>query len=80
MSTECTDRTSRSTRLNRGPQFAERRGGAGEIRGADVRVSVPGGEEFEETFLTIQELPGRKLVTVIEVLLPTNKKTKGRQG
>ena len=27
-------------------------------------------------FLTIQELPGRKLVTVIEVLSPTNKKTK----
>jgi hypothetical protein len=57
------------------------------IRGADVAVlerpevqtftvSVPGGEEVEETFLTIQELPGRKLVTVIEVLLPTNKKTK----
>ena len=33
-------------------------------------------EEIEETFLTIQELPGRKLVTVIEVLSPTNKKTK----
>jgi hypothetical protein len=33
-------------------------------------------EEIEETFLTVQELPGRKLVTVIEVLSPTNKKTK----
>ena len=39
-------------------------------------VSVPTGEEIEETFLAIQELPGRKLVTVIEVLSPTNKKTK----
>ena len=34
-----------------------------------------GGEEIEETFLAIRELPGRKLVTVIEVLSPTNKKT-----
>ncbi len=39
-------------------------------------VSVPTSEEAEETFLTIQELPGRKLVTVIELLSPTNKKTK----
>jgi Protein of unknown function (DUF4058) len=39
-------------------------------------VSVPITEETEETFLTILELPGRKLVTVIEVLSPTNKKTK----
>ena len=37
---------------------------------------MPTGEEIEETFLAIQELPGRKLVTVIEVLSPTNKKTK----
>ena len=36
---------------------------------------IPVGEEVEETFLAIQELPGRKLVTVIEVLSPTNKKT-----
>ena len=40
--------------------------------------SVPTGDEIEETFLTIKELPGRKLVTVIEVLSPTNKKTEGR--
>ena len=40
------------------------------------RVAVPAGEESEETFIAIQELPGRKLVTVIEVLSPTNKKTK----
>lgn len=33
-------------------------------------------DEIEETFLTIQELPGRRLVTVVEVLSPTNKKTK----
>ena len=39
------------------------------------QVVVPVGEEIEETFLAIQELPGRKLVTVIEVLSPTNKKT-----
>ena len=39
-------------------------------------VSVPMIEEIEETFLTILEVPGRKLVTVIEVLSPTNKKTK----
>jgi Protein of unknown function (DUF4058) len=31
--------------------------------------------EIEETFLTIKELPGREVVTVIEVLSPTNKKT-----
>jgi hypothetical protein len=33
-------------------------------------------DEIEETFLTIKELPGRKLVTAIEVLSPTHKKTK----
>lgn len=33
-------------------------------------------DEIEETFLTIQELSDRKLVTVIEVLSPTNKKTR----
>jgi hypothetical protein len=42
-----------------------------------IEVIVPVQEdEIEETFLTIKELPGRKLVTVIEVLSPTNKKTK----
>jgi hypothetical protein len=39
-------------------------------------VSVATAEATEETFLAILELPGRKLVTVIEVLSPTNKKTK----
>jgi hypothetical protein len=38
-------------------------------------VAIPIGEEVEETFVAIQELPGRKLVAVIEVLSPTNKKT-----
>ena len=40
-----------------------------------VEVIIPVGEEVEEPFVTIQELPGRKLVSVIEVLSPTNKKT-----
>jgi Protein of unknown function (DUF4058) len=40
-----------------------------------VEVVIPVGEEVEETFIAIQELPGRKLVAVIEVLSPTNKKT-----
>jgi hypothetical protein len=40
-----------------------------------VPVLVPIIDEIEETFLWIQELPSRKLVTVIEVLSPTNKKT-----
>jgi Protein of unknown function (DUF4058) len=42
---------------------------------APIDVVIPGGEEVEETYLAIQELPGRKLVSVIEVLSPTNKKT-----
>jgi hypothetical protein len=40
------------------------------------QVIVPIIDEIEETFLTIQEVSGRKLVTAIEVLSPTNKKTK----
>jgi hypothetical protein len=40
-----------------------------------VEVVIPVGEEVEETFIAIQELPGRKLVAVIELLSPTNKKT-----
>lgn len=37
-------------------------------------------DEIEETFLTIQELPSRQLVTVVEVLSPTNKRTKKARG
>ena len=39
-------------------------------------VIVPIVDEIEETYLTIQEVSSRKLVTAIEVLSPTNKKTK----
>jgi hypothetical protein len=45
-----------------------------------VKVVVPVDEEIEETYLTVQELLGRKLVTVIEVLSPTNKNTKDARG
>ncbi len=38
-------------------------------------VSVLDDEEVEERFIRILELPSRKLVTVIEVLSPTNKNT-----
>jgi hypothetical protein len=42
-----------------------------------IEVVIPIEEvEIEETYLTIKELPGRKLVTVLEVLSPTNKKVK----
>jgi hypothetical protein len=46
-----------------------------EVQPIEVVVPVEE-EEIEETFLTIEELPGRKLVTVLEVLSPTNKKVK----
>jgi hypothetical protein len=39
-----------------------------------IRIVIPDDEEVEETFLEIRELPGRKLISVIEVLSPTNKK------
>jgi hypothetical protein len=45
-----------------------------------ISVAVPTSEETEETFLAIRELPGRKLVTVIEVLSPSNKKTEDARG
>jgi Protein of unknown function (DUF4058) len=45
-----------------------------------LTVAVPGAEETEETFLAIRDVPGRKLVTVIEVLSPTNKKTEDARG
>jgi hypothetical protein len=41
-----------------------------------TEVIVPLIDEIEETFLTIREVSSRKLVTAIEVLSPTNKKTK----
>jgi hypothetical protein len=58
----------------------------GQLRGSGVavldpvaiqllEVVIPVSEEIEETFVAIQELPGRKLVAVIDVLSPTNKKT-----
>jgi hypothetical protein len=48
---------------------------ASEVQTIEVRVPI---EEIkiEETYLTVKELPGRKLVTVIEALSPTNKKAK----
>lgn len=39
-----------------------------------VMVKIPD-FEIEETFLTIRELPGRRVVTVLEILSPTNKRT-----
>ncbi len=45
-----------------------------------LTVAVPTSEATEETFLAIRELPGRKLVTVIEILSPTNKKTEDARG
>jgi hypothetical protein len=44
-----------------------------EVQTVEVDVAVDD-EELEETYLTIKELPGQKLVTVMEVLSPTNKK------
>jgi Protein of unknown function (DUF4058) len=61
---------------------------SGRSNGAGVAVTEPpiakpfhivvsvDDDEIEETFLTIRELPNRTLVTAIEVLSPTNKKTK----
>ena len=46
-----------------------------EVQPIEVMVPVEN-EEIEEVYLTIKELPGRKLVTVIEMLSPTNKKTR----
>jgi hypothetical protein len=43
-----------------------------EVQPIEVIVPV---DDIEETYLTIKERPGRKLVTVVEVLSPTNKKT-----
>jgi hypothetical protein len=60
-------------------QSAVRESSVALLERPDVRtytVSIATREETEETFVTIQELPARKLVTVIEVLSPTNKKTK----
>jgi hypothetical protein len=39
-----------------------------------IEVELPV-DEIEETYLTIKKLPGRKLVTMMEILSPTNKKT-----
>jgi hypothetical protein len=47
-----------------------------QARPHEVIVPLIEEDEIEETFLTIQELPDRKLVTAIEVLSPTNKKTR----
>jgi Protein of unknown function (DUF4058) len=52
-----------------GPAVMER------IEVQPIEVVVPV-DEIEETYLTIKDLRGRKLVTVIEVLSPTNKRTK----
>jgi hypothetical protein len=47
-----------------------------QARPFEVIVPLAEKDEIEETFLTIQELPDHKLVTAIEVLSPTNKKTR----
>jgi hypothetical protein len=57
-----------------------RQGGAAvaeRVRAQPFHVIMPMPvDEIEETFLAIKDLPSRQLVTVIEVLSPTNKKTK----
>jgi hypothetical protein len=57
-----------------------RAGGVGVIDVIEVkpyRVVVPlEEEEIDEWFLTVWHLPGKELVTAIEVLSPTNKRTK----
>jgi hypothetical protein len=62
---------------------AVRGAGVAVLQNPDVQtysVSLPTSEVAEETFLQILELPGRRLVTVIEVLSPTNKKTSGARA
>jgi hypothetical protein len=46
-----------------------------EVQPIEVMVPVEN-EEIEEVYLTIKEMPRRKLVTVIEMLSPTNKKAR----
>ena len=44
-----------------------------------VKVALPS-DEIEESYLTIKELPSSKLVTVMQILSPTNKKTEKARG
>lgn len=59
---------------------ADREGGVavlGRVRSEAFHVVIPmPDDEIEETFLAIEETRSRQLVTVVEVLSPTNKKTK----
>jgi hypothetical protein len=49
----------------------------GSVEADPFCVVIPmAADEIEEAFLTIKELPSRRLVTVVEVLSPTNKKTR----
>jgi hypothetical protein len=61
-------------------RLPQREGGlavAERVQAEPLHVVVPMPEdEIEETFLTIKEVPSRQHVTTIEVLSPTNKKTK----
>jgi hypothetical protein len=44
-----------------------------------VKVNLPGLEEMRETFLEVKEAATQKVVTVIEVLSPSNKRGQGRE-
>jgi Protein of unknown function (DUF4058) len=61
-------------------RLPDRQGGVAvveRVKAAPFHVIMPmPDDEIEETFLTIKELPSRQHVTTIEVLSPTNKKTK----
>lgn len=63
-----------------GVNLPERPGGVAvieRVQAEPFHVVMPmPNDEIEEIFLTIEELPSRQLVTVVEVLSPTNKKTK----
>ncbi len=53
---------------------AEARSGSVGVLDAPVEVRVPGMDEEREAFLTVRDRASRQIVTVIELLSPTNKR------
>lgn len=68
--------------IGRGPTGGRaeggRRGGAATLEPDEVAVRVGDLEEIRETWVEVVRLPDQRLITVVEVLSPTNKAGPGR--
>jgi hypothetical protein len=66
------------TRGERGAMFPQSRGATATLTPVSIPLSLEAIEELQQRWIEIRKLPDRSLVTLIELLSPTNKLGSGR--